>query len=376
MADRLKILHLIDSLSVGGAERFLLNLSEHLDRSRFELHVCCLNVVHGNKLYPLFQQLDLKLTVLGSRHLYDLPTAWAVAQYIRRHRIDIVHTHMLGPDVIGRLVGVLLRRPVFSTLQNEPWDYDRKRIDARWLERLTARYAPVQLIAVSDRIRTLFLKAWRIPEARISMIPNGVPMHELLAIPPVPPQAVTAGSPVIITVGRLSRQKAQHVLLAAAQQVLQQYPTTRFLIVGQGKYEAALKHQAQALGITDSVTFTGVRLDVPALLAQSDLFVLSSLWEGLPLSAVEAMAAARPVVLTDVGGHRELVEDGVQGLIVPPGDVAALAEAMIRLLGDGQRRAAMGSAARRRVAHDFNIQTVATQYAAAYAAAAQSRRPR
>jgi glycosyltransferase involved in cell wall biosynthesis len=371
MTERLKILHLIDSLAVGGAERFLLNLLGQLDRSQFELHVCCLNVVRGNKLQPAFQQLDLALTVLGSRHLYDLRSAWAVARYIRRHRIDIVHTHMLGPDVIGRLVGVLLQRPVFSTMQNEPRDYDRKRFDACWLERLSARRLPVHLIAVSERIRTMFLAEWQIPPARITTICNGVPMHELLAIPALPPERPPGCGPVITTIGRLSRQKAQHYVLMAAQRVVQRYPSARFLIVGEGKLEDTLKQQARELGIAHAVRFTGVRDDIPAILAQSDLFVLSSLWEGLPLSAVEAMAAARPVVLTDVGGHRELVQHGVQGLIVPPGDADALADALLCLLDDEPRRVAMGRAARQRVAHDFNIQTVAARYAAAYAAAAQ-----
>ncbi|MBV9788510.1 MAG: glycosyltransferase, partial [Chloroflexi bacterium] len=124
--------------------------------------------------------------------------------------------------------------------------------------------------------------------------------------------------------------------------------------------------QAQRLGIAERVTFTGLRKDIPAVLAQTDIFTLPSLWEGLPLTAIEAMAAARPVVLTDVGGNSELVQSGVNGMIVRPDDVDALANTLVELLNDEQRRTEMGHAARQRVQHDFSIDTIAAQHEALY----------
>ena len=140
--------------------------------------------------------------------------------------------------------------------------------------------------------------------------------------------------PVIVTLGRLMRQKAHADLLSAARLVLQQRPDARFVIAGTGYLLPSLKQMAADLGIAERVTFPGVRRDVPQVLAAADIFVLSSLWEGLPLSAVEAMAAARPAVVTDVGGCGELVEDGVHGYVVPPQQPQALAGALLKLVAD------------------------------------------
>lgn len=366
MTERIKVLHLISSLSVGGAERLILGLADRIDRSRFELHVCSLGVVRGNVLQPDFERQGIPVYVIGSKLFYDVRSAIAVARYARRHQIDIIHTHLGDADVIGRVVGRFLRVPVVSTLHNEPRDYNRQRVDRRWLTRLTTRFLAPHLIAVSQRIRTMFVEEWNVPQERITMVYNAVPMDVYATIPEPSAQTRVGTDPVITNIGRLSPQKAQHDLLEAAKLVLEQRPDARFMIVGQGRLEQALKEQAQSLGIADRITFAGLRLDIPAVLEQSDIFVLSSLWEGLPLTAVEAMAAARPVVLTDVGGNRELVESGVQGLIVPPSDVPALAEALLKLLNDALLRDAMGQAGRARVHHDFSIDTFAAQHEALY----------
>lgn len=367
MTHPLRILHLIDSLSVGGAERLILGLAERMDRGHFEIHVCCLGVQRGNALQADFERLNVPLHVIGSRNFYNPRAVREVARYIRQHRIDIVHTHLTSSDIIGRIVGRLMGRPVVSTLQNVPRNYDRDRLDRRLMERLSARYLATRLIAVSPSIRQMFVREWGVPEEQIVMIYNAVPMEPYTAIPAEPSRAGGAG-PLITNVGRLSPQKAQDLLLSAAALVLKQRPDARFMIVGQGRLETPLKQQAEALGIAERVTFTGLRHDIPAVLAESDVFVLSSLWEGLPLTAVEAMAAARPAVLTDVGGNRDIVEHGVHGLIVPPGNVQALAAALLDLLNDPARRVAMGGAARARVRHDFSIDTITAQHEQLYEA--------
>lgn len=364
MKKPIAILHLIDSLSVGGAERLILGLAERIDRERFQFHLCCLGSQRGNALQESFERLDIPVHVLGSRNFYNLRAPLAVARYIRQHQIDIVHTHLTYADVVGRVVGRAMNRPVVSTLQNVPRNYDRDRRDRSWLERQSARFLATKLIGVSPTIRELFIREWGIPASRIEMFYNAVPMEQYVQLPAQPSGTADAG-PLITNIGRLSPQKAQDLLLDAAKLVLKQRPDARFMIVGQGRLEQALKEQAVRLGIAERVLFTGLRHDIPAALGESDVFVLSSLWEGLPLTAVEAMAAARPVVLTDVGGNRDLVEDGVHGLIVPPNDVPALAQAILQLLNDPQRLE-IGLAGRARVRHDFNIDTIARQHEQLY----------
>lgn len=366
MNQPIKILHLCASLSVGGAERFLLGLAERLDRRRFEMHICCLNVLRGNALQQEFEQLGLPIHVIGTKRFYDLRSIIEVARYVRRQQIDIIHTQLANADIVGRLVGRALNRPVLSTLQNEPHDYNRHRAIHNWLSRVTARYLATELIPVSDRLREQFIAEWHIPAGRIHTIYNAVPMEEYLTIPEGPPQHSDGDGPIITNIGRLNPQKAQHNLLTAAKLVLEQRPDARFMIVGQGRLDQPLKEQAQRLGIAERVTFTGLRKDIPAVLAQTDIFTLPSLWEGLPLTAIEAMAAARPVVLTDVGGNSELVQSGLNGMIVPPDDVDALAATLMELLNDEQRRTEMGRAARQRVQYDFSIDTIAAQHEALY----------
>ena len=231
-----------------------------------------------------------------------------------------------------------------------------------------SRYGTTHLVAVSEQIRSLFIEEWHTPPKRISTVRNGIVLDRFLSIAPGTP----ANSPLTITnIASLTPQKAQHLLLDAAKIVLAEMPNVRFMIVGKGareQEEQALKAQAQALGIAHNVIFTGLRHDIPDILAQSDIFVLSSLWEGLPISAVEAMAAARPVVLTDVGGNRELVESGRHGLIVPPGDAVALAQGLLDVLGDESARLRMGRAARTQVKQTFSIEAFIQQYENVYSA--------
>ncbi len=367
MTSKIRVLHIIDSLSVGGAERLLVALTGRIDQQAFETYVCCLGVIDGNVLASDLAGLSAPPYVVNSRRLYNPRLITEIARYITTHNIDVVHTQLTHADIAGRVAARLAKRPVISTLQNEPRDYERQRIDRRWLERYTARYLTTRLVGVSQRIRDMFVQEWRIPADRVCTIYNAVPMEDYLAIPETSALASPDG-PMITNIGRLTEQKAQHIFLSAARMVLDRRPDARFMIVGRGHLEQPLREQAQRLGIADRVTFTGVRRDIPNVLAESDVFVLSSFWEGLPLTAVEAMAAARPVVLTDVGGNRELVESGKNGLIVPPGDVPALATALLSLLDDRERRLAMGRAARARVQHDFNIDTIVDQYESLYRA--------
>ena len=375
MKQRLKVLHICDSLSVGGAERLILGMVEQMDRSRFEIHVCSLKVIRNDYLRPDFERMGVPLYSVNAKRFYSLRTFQNIARYVREHDIDIVHTQLTSADIIGRVVGAMTGRPVISTLQNDPQDYNRERLDRRWLERLTMHLCKPRLVAVSHRIREMFIKEWRVPADALAVIYNAVSMEQYLHIPAGAPADEAGTGVTITTIGRLTTQKAQHHLLEAARIVLDQRPDTRFLIVGQGRLEESLKAQAYTLGISDRVTFTGPRRDIPDILAQSDIFVLSSLWEGLPLTAIEAMASARAVVLTDVGGNRELVETGANGLIVPPSDVPALAEALLALVNDPQRRVAFGKAARERVRVDFSIETVTRQYEALYEGVAQQQHP-
>jgi len=361
MSRPIRVLELCSSLNVGGGERLVHGLVQHLDRSRFEPHVVAVAAARGNSFLPEFERLGVPVRVIGAKNLWSPPIYRELARYIRQHQIDLIHTHLTSADIVGRIVGRWLGVSVVSTLNNIPEDYENQRVYRYWLERYSCGLAD-HLVACSERIRQMFIARWRVPAAKTSTILNGVTMDAFLAVPAgVPPRAPGEG-PVVTTIGRMQEQKAQHLFIDAARIVRERHPRARFMIVGQGPLEGQLKAQAQRLGLGDTVAFAGVRYDIPQVLGASDIFVLSSAWEGLPVAGVEAMAAARPVVMTDVGGVRDLVSDGVSGLIVPPGDAPALAAAVSRLLDDEDGRLAMGRAGRAQVARDFSITAVTEQY--------------
>ncbi len=359
----LKIMHLIASLSLGGGERLVLELAQHTNRDLFTSYVCAIGQFSKQTLLPKFQELGNAFYIVPSHKFYNLEMFRAIMAHIREQQIDVLHTHLIDADIVGGFLGRFLKIPVITTLHNAPQNYNHQRKDRRILAQLAARYATTHLVAVSEHIRHLFIQEWHTPPDRISSIRNGIVLDRFLSIAP----GTTAVTPLTITnIASLTPQKAQHLLLEAAKIVLTEMPSVNFIIVGIGELKQALEAQAQALGISDRVTFTGLRHDIPDILAQSDIFVLSSLWEGLPVSAIEAMAAARAVVLTDVGGNHELVESGRYGLIVPSNDVPALAQSLLQLLRDEPARLSMGQAARTQVQQAFSMETFMRQYETVY----------
>jgi glycosyltransferase involved in cell wall biosynthesis len=199
-----------------------------------------------------------------------------------------------------------------------------------------------------------------LPPERILVIHNGVDVRSF-SLPRGAfrrSEGIPAECTVITTVGRLDTQKGLPYLLEAAELVTRGHPEVRFLVVGEGPRRGDLVRHRDRLGLTERVWFLGFRTDVPQILADSDVFVLPSLWEGLPIALLEAMAAGLPVVATDVPGVTEVVTDGETGLVVPGKDVGALAGALSRLLDDPDLRLGLARAGRRKVEEEFGWEKV------------------
>jgi glycosyltransferase involved in cell wall biosynthesis len=177
---------------------------------------------------------------------------------------------------------------------------------------------------------------------------------------------IGAQQPVVSTVGRLSLQKGLPDFLESAHRVLSASPNARFLIIGDGPARLQLRDVSHRLGIQGAVSFLGHQRDIAPFMAMSDVIVMASLWEGLPYVLLEALALARPVVATRVGGVPEIVEDGSSGLLVPPRDPERLAAAILHLLRNAETAARLGQKGRERVEREFNVQTMARQTAQVY----------
>jgi glycosyltransferase involved in cell wall biosynthesis len=292
-------------------------------------------------------------------------------RYIRTHDIDLVHTHLLAADVLGRMAGMVTRRPVVSTIHNSRLDLEKEPRRRQWLERRTARLWCRSLVVVSELLQHEVAEWFGFPLERVHAIPNAVDTERFHPLPDheraeVKRALLGANYPMIINAARLVPQKDQKTLLEAARLVIEQRPDVRFVVAGEGPLRDALVAQAQNLGIDNRVLFTGFRDDITSLLAAADVFVLSSEWEGLPVALLEAMSAGCAAVATDVGGVAQPLRHGVTGYLVPPADPAALVGALVQCLDNPARTRKMGEAARALVLQEYGARSWARKWEELY----------
>ena len=297
---------------------------------------------------------------------------------LRRGRFDIVHTHTPKPNIMGRIAARLVGVPcVVNSVHGfyaMPEDPPAKRIPVLALERMAARFSDLELYDSEEDL------AWArriglVKASKSRFLGNGVDLQRFdpSAVPPDRLAAlredlgILEGSLVVGAVGRLVAEKGYREFFAAAREVRREMPETRFVVLG-----APDREKADAITSSEieraqkDVIFTGWVDDVRDLLALMDVFVLPSWREGQPVSAIEASAMAKSLVLTNIRGCREVVKDGVDGLLVPPRDAKALAAAITRLLGDAPLRARLGNAARDRALAHFDEQRIAGKVVAEY----------
>lgn len=372
-------LQVLPRLIVGGAEQVVCDLARSVDPSRFEAVTLCISGKGPLQAQLEAAGLEVVQWQFGRNPITRFPR-WLsdhtrlfrqVAALVRERRVAIVQTQLLGPR--HALVALAARwggAPVVV------WNFRNERfLRGGWFGLKPKVWAAVfrlgsalvdHIVAVSEETRAGLIRQAGIAPSKITVINNGIDSRRMsVAADPRAIRVELGFGPearLILTVATLKRQKGHEVLLRAAPRVVARCPGARFLIAGDGVLRAELEALARNLGLGAHVRFLGTRRDVPALLAASDLFVLPSLWEGLPNALLEAMAAGRPIVATAVSGVGEVMEDGVEGRVVPPGDPSALAEAIEDLLGDPRRAAAMASAARERALSEHGFERVARGY--------------
>lgn len=359
----IKVMSIIWSLGLGGAEQVVIRLAAGLDRKRFVPLICCLNA-EG----PFAQRARLagiEVMALGKRGRYDAAVLWKLIRVMRSRRIDVVHTHLWGANFWGRIAARCAGVPtVVATEHNvDTWKKPYHFVIDRFLARWTTR-----LVAVSQQVRE-FYESHGIGLGRWRVLYNGVdataatprgrgPVYQTLGI--------VNGEPVVGWIGRLVPAKAPEVFLEAIASASSQFPALKALIIGEGPLRQVAEAQVRQLGLQDRVVLTGMRHDVPDLLAGMDALIFSSEREGLSLAMLEAMAAGVPVIATAVGGTPELIKDGITGLLVPPGQPQELAHRLVELLRDPVQADGIRQAARARVAEHFSLRRMIEAHEAAY----------
>jgi glycosyltransferase involved in cell wall biosynthesis len=345
-----RVVHYVDSDFFGGSEEAALHLIASLDRARWEpvlLHHPGAGVA---RLVEGASRLGVRTRAVPrpdrARRMAGLA---GLRQALRTERPAIFHAHLSWPLACkyGVLAAWLARVPaVVATAQLylEVGSHAEQRLMTMALRRI---------IAVSNEVRARYARELRVPARKLAVVPNGIEVPPAVRRPdPALRAELVRGRPdyVVLTPARLHEQKGHAYLLAAAARV----PEATFVLAGDGPLRAELERLAAELNVADRCVFLGYRSDVSDLLAAADVFVLPSLFEGLPVSVLEAMAAERAVVATAIGGTDEAVTHEVTGLLVPPRDPAALAAAIRRLQADPQLAGRLAAAGRERVQREFS----------------------
>lgn len=348
----IRLMFVLTSPVRGGVEEVVLALAQRLDTTGFRLSLAAPPALL-DAFAPDLRNVRVDVCAVEAERAPEVPK---LSRFIRDVRPDVVNSHLFRATLVAAPLARWQRVPaVVETYHGrEAW----REQGAFRLDGLVARLLD-RAIAVSEAAAEFLVLRKRYARDRVVVVPNG---RDLAVFTPgrhreavrtelgLDPRAPLAG-----VVGRLETQKGHADLLAAWPAVLRELPEARLLIVGDGSLRGALEAQARACGAAGSVIFTGFRADVPRVLDAVDVVALPSLHEGMPLTAIEAAAMARPVVATAVDGTPEVVRDGATGLLVPPRDPDALGRALLRLLSAPGQARAMGVAARARALERFDL---------------------
>ena len=350
---RARVVYLAHTLAVGGAEEMVLNLVRYLP-PEFDRAVVCIDKPgpigeEVRKTGVPFHALGLQP---GLRRPIDL---LRLQQFIHRCEPTIVHTFLLTASLYGRFAALLARVPI--VIGTEVNIYERKqpmhRIAESWLMRQTDA-----VIASAGSVRDFYIDQINADPDKVVVIYNAVDWSQLQTTMTRAvfrkEMGLTADAPVAGIIARLTEQKA-HRYLFDAMAARAELATLHLLVIGDGELRDELRQRVDQLGLGGRVHFAGARRDLGNILGAIDMFVMPSLWEGLPLSLVLAMGAGLPVIASRVAGIPEVVQDNVSGLLVDPGDAVDLATAMVRVLQDEELGARLGQEGRAFVRPRFGV---------------------
>jgi glycosyltransferase involved in cell wall biosynthesis len=357
----------MNSFEDASISRIVLRLVENIASHGISWHVGALT--GGGEMQSAFEGLDCRVAGFGANGT-ESPSR-SIRSYVRAHGIDVVHTHT--PRTIVATAFALRGLSGVHHVATKHTLYapgDRRWGLAYWLIDRVSLYLPDVVVPVSRAMFNQISSHPLIDQQKIVLIRNAIAVdafrqsysraeaREALGLP--------ADAFVLAHAGRIERVKRIDVLLVALPELLMQLPQTRLVIAGEGSLKERLQMLAQDLGVAHAVTWAGFRRDMPRLLAAIDIYVQSSINEGLPLSILEAMAAGKAVVATRVGGSNEVIVDGETGILVPPESPSAISEAVLWLLAHPERRAELAWAARESVEAEFGLGRMLEGYGALY----------
>jgi glycosyltransferase involved in cell wall biosynthesis len=371
--ERIRILRVTEQASLGGEQTDVLHLLEELDPARYEQTACS---EPAGPFVDEVKRLSIPHIPVTMRSKFDLSAILRLRQVIRAGGYDIVHLHGARAGLLGRIAAQLAGAPLVVWTMHV-FQMDVLQGGRHWqgplyllVEDLLARGFCDHVITVSENLRQRTLALQHVPAHKITTIYSHVDLrpfdHPLDSAEKRRELGLPLDVPVICTVGRLCAGKGLPDFLYAAAHVHAQMPEVRFVVVGDGPLRGELESLATQLGLDGCLTFTGHRDDVAGMLFASDVFATATLWEGFGKVNVEAMAAGRPLVSTNVGAIREVVGDYRGAILVPPHDPTLFAEALLTILRDLPDYARWAEEGRQRAYALFGRDTLAQRTSALY----------
>jgi len=376
MSAPLRVLYVVGNFVAGGAERHLIELWRRLDRRRFDVTLPCFR--REGAFLEEAESLGWPVHELAvGRRVYDATGLAGLARLVhlvREVRPQVVHGYLFGPNLFAALAGRLAGVPAVVVAKRNVDAFETPRqVRAQRVAHRLATHVTAVSEAAADSVVAL-----GVPRARITVIPNGVDAARF--VPPGPREEARRAlgadaAPLVGSVGCLAARKDYGTLLEALRLLADRGLAFRAALVGDGPAREVLEAHAAALGLTNRIRFLGERVDVDRLLAGMDVFVLSSREEGIPNALLEAMAAGRACVATAVGGTPEVLRDGETGWLVPPGEPAALADAIEQALTRPDEARRRGAAAGRAAREELSIEAMVRRHEEFYERVAAVRAP-
>lgn len=352
------------SLDVGGIETLILEICRKMDRLKYQPFVC--SFFESGKLKGEFEKIDVPVLTAPKTLSLDWKLPFRLAAFMRELDIDVVHTHNPSVWLYGGIAAKLAGLPLVHTAHS-PSDYHSERWN--YIEHLLS-YFTQKIVPVSNYVGRYMIKEEGISAQKVRVIYNGVKADEFSVKIDGAEQrkqlGLSAEDFVYLIVARLTPVKDHATLLSAFKKVKAASPRAKLLIAGEGPLDAPLKAQAKELGLGDSVRFLGNRRDIAQLHRAANVFVLSSVKEGMPIVLLEAMASKLPVVVTNGGGSPEIVLDRKTGLVVPSQNPDAMAAALSWMEKNPAEAGQMGERGRDRVLEQFTFEKMVNAYYSVY----------
>jgi glycosyltransferase involved in cell wall biosynthesis len=360
MKKRIKILMLTASLSLTGTHRIMMNLLEGLDQERFEVLVAYKPLFPGpgDDLAPKIRELDFRLFRLRGRHLFDVKGLWDIYKIVRKYNIDIIHCWD-SLTIMARLIGKICKIKIIDSIGNPAVEISRKEYLAKKVSSIFldgAIFQSKESIGFHRKQGPNSLRWCRQEVIYNSINVRKIPNHKTETKNLLRKKYGLKENDIVITnLGMYNVQKSQEYLIQAVDKIVKHHNNIKLFLIGWGEREDFLRSQIQSLGLINHIVLTGKkqRDEVFEFLSITDIYVSSSLWEGLPIAALEAMAFGVPIVATDVVGNRETVADNVTGIFVPVRNSTAMARTIRHLIENPEVRERMGQAGRKRVEEAF-----------------------